>query len=306
MNERFDDFTRAQWSELRDATPLTLSAADIEALRGINDALDIDEIAEIYLPLSRLLNLHVVATQGLSIVTDTFLGTPPAKVPYVIGIGGSVAVGKSTTARVLRRLLSNWEDHPNVSLVTTDGFLFSNEELTRRGLMDRKGFPESYDTTSLLEFLQRVKSGASNIDAPLYSHLQYDIVPGEVVRVNNPDVLIVEGLNVLQGNSKADHLMVSDFFDFSIYVDADRDLIKDWYIERFLSLRSTVFEDPRSYFGHYSQLDDDEARHTAANIWESINAPNLRQNIEPTRNRATCILVKGPNHRVESIRLRKS
>lgn len=306
VHDRFDEFNRAQWSELRDTTPLTLTAADIEALRGINDALDIDEVAEIYLPLSRLLNLHVAATQRLSIVTDTFLRTPPEAVPYVIGIGGSVAVGKSTTARVLRTLLANWEDHPNVALVTTDGFLLPNQELERRGLMERKGFPESYDTAALVNFLQEVKSGKGDIDAPVYSHLRYDVVPEQAIRVDKPDVLIVEGLNVLQGSSKTTDLMVSDFFDFSIYVDADRDLIKAWYIERFLSLRSTVFDDPQSYFVHYSHLDDDAARLTAETIWETINAPNLRRNIEPTRDRATCVLTKSRNHRIENIRLRKS
>ncbi len=304
--ERFETFARQEWAALRDTTPLALSTEDINALRGINEQLDIAEVEEIYLPLSRLLNLHVQATQQLAAVTDTFLRTPPAPVPYVIGIGGSVAVGKSTTARVLQRLLANWIDHPRVALITTDGFLYPNAELERRGLMDRKGFPESYDTTALIDALRAIKSGEPSVETPVYSHLAYDIVPGERDVVSAPDVVIVEGLNVLQGNNSLQQLFVSDFFDFSIYVDADISTIKQWYVERFLTLRSSVFVNPDSYFRHYAALSEDEAILVADGIWETINAPNLVKNIAPTKLRASCILTKGTAHRVDQIELLKS
>lgn len=305
VQDRFEHFDRTSWSKLRESTPLTLSEADIAALRGINEHLDIQEVEEVYLPLSRLLNLHVRATQQLAAVTDTFLGTDAVAVPYVIGIGGSVAVGKSTTARVLRTLLSNWSDHAEVALVTTDGFLYPNAELKRRGLMERKGFPESYDTAALIAFLQDIKSGRPELQAPVYSHLEYDVVSGRTIEVDAPDILIVEGLNVLQGNNRADHLVVSDFFDFSLYVDAHPEAIKSWYVERFLTLRTTAFADPRSYFGHYADLDTAEAIEIAGGIWDRINAPNLEINISPTRQRAHCILTKGDRHVVERIALQK-
>jgi type I pantothenate kinase len=306
VSQRFEEFSRSEWAALRAATPLSLSADELVAIRGINERLDLKEVEEVYLPLSRLLNLHITAIQNLAAVTDTFLSTPPDPVPYIIGIGGSVAVGKSTTARVLQRLLANWPNHPRVGLITTDGFLFPNAELERRGLMQRKGFPESYNTAALVEILQTIKSGASRVEAPVYSHLLYDIVPGEATVIENPDVLIVEGLNVLQGNSTSSNLFVSDFFDFSIYVDATETQIKSWYIERFLTLRDSVFADPHSYFRSYAELDTDEAIAVASSIWDSINAPNLKQNIAPTRDRSRCILTKGDGHQVESVALQKS
>ncbi len=285
---------------------MTLDAKDIDRIRGINEQLDLDEVQSIYLPLSRLLNLHVQATQGLDRVTDTFLGTPPAPVPYVIGIGGSVAVGKSTTARVLQQLLAAWPEHPTVDLITTDGFLHPNAELERRGLMGRKGFPESYDTAALIDVLRRVKSGERDVRAPVYSHLTYDIVADEEVVVDQPHIVIVEGLNVLQGNPGFGQLFVSDFFDFSIYVDAEESLIKSWYVDRFLTLRGTVFTNPDSYFSHYASLDEEAAIKTAVGIWDMINGPNLEQNILPSRDRARCILTKGADHTVERVDLRKS
>jgi len=301
----FESFTRSDWSALREATPLTLSPNDIETMRGINERLDMHEVEEVYLPLSRLLNLHIRATQQLATVTDIFLSTPPAPIPYVIGIGGSVAVGKSTTARVLQTLLSQWPSHPRVDLVTTDGFLFPNAELERRGLMTRKGFPESYDTGALIELLRRLKSGDTRVTAPVYSHLSYDIVADEEVVVEQPDVLIVEGLNVLQGHNTSGGQFVSDFFDFSIYVDADEATIKSWYVERFLTLRQSVFQNPDSYFQHYADLTHEAAIEVASGIWEAINAPNLRDNIAPTRERSRCILTKGDNHRVERVQIQK-
>ena len=305
MTDRFEHFDRESWAALRDATPLTLTEDDIEEVRGINERLDLDEVEQIYLALSRLINLHVVATRSLTTVTHTFLGTAPRPLPYVIGIGGSVAVGKSTTARLLQTLLASWPEHPHVALVTTDGFLHSNAELERRELMTRKGFPESYDTAALLTFLQDVKSGKRPVRAPVYSHLAYDVVDHEQVVIDGPDILIVEGLNVLQGGNRSEPRVVSDYFDFSLYVDADPNAIKAWYIERFLALRETVFMDPNSYFQHYVELGEDEAIAVASDLWDTINAPNLETNIAPTRTRANCILTKDETHRIETVALRR-
>ncbi|MBA2355271.1 MAG: type I pantothenate kinase [Luteitalea sp.] len=305
---RFLTFDRDAWARLRDNTPLTLSESDLDAVRGLNDALSMDEVVEIYLPLSRLLNLYVRATQGLYRATHTFLGDTADKVPFIIGLAGSVAVGKSTTARILQALLSRWPSHPSVDLVTTDGFLFPNAVLESRGLMNRKGFPESYDRLRLVRFLADVKAGVAEVHAPVYSHQRYDIVPGATQAVRHPDIVIVEGLNVLQAppHERAENqLFASDFFDFSIYVDADARDIEQWYIARFLRLRDTVFRDPQSYFHRYASLDETEARATAVRIWSDINDVNLRENISPTRMRAHLILSKGPKHLVEQVQLRR-
>jgi type I pantothenate kinase len=305
----YADFDAVEWSALRAATPLTLDEADLAHLQGVNEHVSLDEVAEVYLPLSRLLNLHVVATQGLATVTDTFLGRPAARAPYVIAVAGSVAVGKSTTARILQALLARWPDHPRVDLITTDGFLHPNAVLEERGLMARKGFPESYDQRRLVDFMAAIKSGADAVAAPVYSHVAYDIVPGEEQVVRRADVVIVEGLNVLQtgatGAGRPPALFVSDFFDFSIYVDAVESDVEQWYVERFLTLRSTVFTDPGSYFHRFAALSDDEAVATARGIWQEINGVNLRDNIAPTRERAHLILEKGPDHAVRGVRLRR-
>jgi type I pantothenate kinase len=302
-------FTREEWARLRAATPLTLTEADLEQLRGINERIALDEVADIYLALSRLLNLYVAASQNLHRVSDTFLGSPAAKVPYVIAVAGSVAVGKSTTARILQALLARWPDHPQVDLTTTDGFLFPNRVLEERGLMERKGFPESYDLRRLVRFLADVKSGRPEVSAPVYSHLTYDIVPGEEQLVRQPDIVIVEGLTVLQTSDgrggRAPQLFVSDFFDFSLYVDADEADIEQWYLERFLTLRDTAFADERSFFHHFAALSEREAIDVARGIWRSINAVNLHENILPTRERARLILEKAPDHSVRAVRLRK-
>jgi type I pantothenate kinase len=302
-------FTRSQWAELRAGTPLTLTAQEIEDLRGVNDRVNLDEVIAIYLPLSRLLNLYVAASQGLFSVTHQFLGGDSHKVPYIIGIAGSVAGGKSTTARILRGLLARWPNHPKVALLPTDGFLLPNAVLEREGLMNRKGFPESYDLPLLLRFLSDVKAGSSNVEAPVYSHLTYDIEPGKMLTVEQPDILIVEGLNVLQtGRPPRDGKAipyVSDYFDFSVYIDADEDDLRTWYVDRFFSFRQTAFADPKSYFHRYSKLSDVEARETATRIWETVNLVNLRENVLPTRQRADLILRKGPDHLINSVYLRK-
>lgn len=298
------EFRRDQWRELRRSTPLPLTADELTQLRGLGEQVDLTEVAEVYLPLSRLINLQVAARQQLYEATTTFLGedTRTTKVPFVIGIAGSVAVGKSTLARILRTLLARWPDHPRVDLVTTDGFLYPRAELIRRGLMHRKGFPESYDRRALLRFVTEVKSGAPEARAPVYSHLLYDILPDEEHIVRQPDILILEGLNVLQS---APRMTVSDLFDFSIYLDAHTADIERWYINRFLQLRHTAFADPTSHFHDFASLPDDEARAEARHLWKTINEPNLVENIRPSRPRATLVLRKDTDHSINRVRLRK-
>jgi len=303
------ELDRETWARLRENHPMSLTSDDVTRLRGLGDPIDMQEIEDIYLPISRLLNYYVGAIGGLHDVTSEFLGETPPRTPFVIGVAGSVAVGKSTTSRILRELLSHWPDTPRVQLVTTDGFLFPNAELERRNIMARKGFPESYDRRELMRFVAAVKSGVPEVTAPIYSHLTYDIVPDERIVVRSPDVLIVEGLNVLQPpGSRLGGTVgvgVNDYFDFTVYGDAMTEDVERWYVERFLSLRETAFADPDSYFHRYAVLSDEEARSTAARIWREINGPNLVENILPTRSRATLVLVKGPDHSVEKVRLRK-
>ena len=304
---RYVELSRAEWARLRASTPLPLSDAQLRPLGGLTEHVSLDEVIDIYLPLSRLLNLYVGATQNLHHATGTFLGAGGLRVPYVIGVAGSVAVGKSTTSRILKALLSHWPSHPRVDLVTTDGFLLPQKVLEARGLAQRKGFPESYDVRRLVQFMADVKSGVPEVQAPVYSHLAYDIVPSQFQTVTQPDIVIVEGLNVLQTGSggAGRRLFVSDFFDFSIYVDANDADIEQWYLERFLRLRDTVFQDPSSYFHRYAALSVEDAMTTATRIWQTINLVNLRQNVLPTRERAHLVLEKGRDHAVRRVRLRK-
>lgn len=307
----FRVFTAEEWGRLRADTPMTLTAHEIEELRSLNDRIEIEEVERIYLPLSRLLWLYVAATQQLFSATARFLGDEgfAGKVPYIIGLAGSVAVGKSTTARLLKALLARWPTTPKVDLVTTDGFLFPNSVLRAEGLMDRKGFPESYDTKAILRFLSDIKAGKRHVRAPLYSHIIYDIVDGETIEIDRPDILIVEGLNVLQTSNLPRHgraiPFVSDYFDFSIYVDADEDLIHDWYVDRFMRLRETAFRDPQSFFHNYATLSEGEALKVANRLWGRVNLPNLLENIVPTRQRSDLILTKGPDHSIETVALRR-
>ena len=316
MEQRTEDglspyrvFSRVEWAERREDTPMTLTPDEVTRVRSLHDRLDIQEVEEIYLPLSRLLSLYVAATQRLFRAQQDFLGTQDSKMPYIIGVGGSVAVGKSTTARVLQALLARWPNVPKVDLVTTDGFLYPNVILAREGLMERKGFPESYDLPALLRFLSDVKAGRRPIRAPIYSHLVYDIMANQWVEIDRPEILIVEGLNVLQtgpppkGGKAIPY--VSDFFDFSIYLDANEEVLRHWYVDRFLTLRGTAFRDPKSYFHRYATLSDTDAVETATAIWRRINLLNLHENILPTRQRADLILTKGDSHQVEQVALRK-
>ncbi|NVD05475.1 type I pantothenate kinase [Vibrio sp. JPW-9-11-11] len=301
-------FNRQQWAELRNSVPMTLSESDLVELQGVNENLTMDEATEIYLPLARLLNLYVAARQSRNTVLNRFFGNQESPPPFIIGIAGSVAVGKSTTARLLRALLARWENHPKVELVTTDGFLYPKRVLDERNIMHRKGFPESYDIKRLVEFVSDVKAGKPNLQVPVYSHITYDITD-EVKTVDRPDVLIIEGLNVLQSGMDYPHdphrVFVSDFLDFSLYVDADSDVIEQWYVERFLKFRQGAFTKPGSYFSHYTQLSEQQAIDKAHEIWQSINGVNLGHNILPTKGRAQLILKKGQDHKVEEVLLRK-
>ncbi|ARD24241.1 type I pantothenate kinase [Shewanella japonica] len=305
----YHSFGRKQWSELRNSVPLTLSEDELARLQGMNEQLSLDEVTDIYLPLSRLLNLIIDAQQQRSVVLDQFLNHKPRNSPYIISISGSVAVGKSTTARILQALLQRWPQHPKVELVTTDGFLYPLAELKAKNLLKRKGFPESYDMKMLIDFISAIKAGQPHVNAPLYSHITYDRLTDQVQPINQPDILIIEGLNVLQTgldqSPESRSSFLSDYVDFSIYVDADEVLLKEWYQQRFRKFRQGAFSDPKSFFHHYSNLSDQQANQTAANIWDTINGPNLQSNIKPSRERAHLILKKGDNHLVNRVLLRK-
>ncbi|MFT3798199.1 type I pantothenate kinase [Microbacterium sp.] len=296
---------RAEWARLAGGIPNPLTETEVVQLRGIGDRLDLAEVREVYLPLSRLLSLYASATKRLGAETAAFLDEPDSTTPFVVAVAGSVAVGKSTIARLLRELMSRWPGTPRVELVTTDGFLYPNAELERRGLMDRKGFPESYDRRAMVRFLTEVKSGVPEVRAPFYSHMRYDIIPDAHVTVRRPDVVIVEGLNVLQPPPAPNDVAVSDLFDFSIYVDADVQHIESWYVNRFLALRQAAFSNPNSFFRSFADISDDEAVANALGFWNSINLPNLRENVEPTRHRAKLVLRKAADHAVETVLLRK-
>ncbi len=303
-------FSADQWAEFRADTPLTLSQDEVTRLRSLNDPIDLEEVRRIYLSLSRLLYSHVEASQSLFKQRTKFLNvTRATKTPFIIGVAGSVAVGKSTTARILKELLARWPSSPKVDLITTDGFLLPNKELRNRNIMERKGFPESYDVGAILRFLSAIKAGEKDVHAPLYSHLIYDVLDDQTQVISQPDILVFEGINVLQVSDLPEGgrtvPFVSDFFDFSIYIDADDTLIREWYVERFMRLRETAFRDPNSFFHRYSELSADEARAIAEGLWSSINMKNLYQNILPTRPRADLILRKGSDHLVESVLLRK-
>lgn len=296
------EFNRHQWKRLRMSQPQVLTEAEVKELRGVGENIALDEVTEVYLPLSRLIHLQVEAHQRLGQATATFLGEDVPHIPFIIGIAGSVAVGKSTTARLLQRLLQRWDSHPKVDLVTTDGFLYPTAELTRRGILDRKGYPESFNRRALLRFITDVKAGSRNVRVPVYSHESYDIVPDTFITVDRPDILIIEGLNVLQTGPT---LMVSDFFEFSVYVDAHPRDIEQWYVDRFLQLRNISFSDPDAHFHHFADLDDDTAIREAREIWQRVNLPNLTENVLPTRPRATLVLMKGEDHSVQRVRMRK-
>lgn len=301
----FVEISRADWAELGNNTELPLTEAEISQIRGLGDFLDMKEVREVYLPLSRFLNIYVSEYSKLHKATSNFLGERSARVPFIIGIAGSVAVGKSTVSRLLRELLTRWEGTPKVALITTDGFLYPNQELEKRSLMHRKGFPESYDRMTLLNFVADIKSGKENVQAPIYSHLTYDIVPGKFETVSSPDVVIIEGLNVLQSPGPDQEVTLSDYFDFKIYVDAETKNISKWFLNRFHELRESAFTNPASYFHRYAEMPLDKALEKATEIWQTINLPNLTENILPTRSRATLVLKKGDKHAVESVLLRK-
>lgn len=298
-------FQREEWRELRQDATLSLDEPEIDSLTGITSVMSLEEVTEVFLPLTRLLSLHVKAARGLRTAQSVFLGRRERRVPYLIGLAGSVAVGKSTSARILRELLARWPGQPRVELVTTDGFLYPNDALKARGLMSRKGFPESYRRSALLQFVSALKAGAEVVRCPTYSHLIYDVVPDEERVIERPDIVIVEGLNVLQTSPRPNQRWVADFFDFTIYIHAEIPLLRHWYTQRFLALRDTAFRDPDSYFHHLASLDDAASRARARSIWESINEVNLVQNILPTRERASLVLEKGPDHRVQEIKLRR-
>lgn len=302
----FVEISRADWAALGRSTELPLSESEISQIRGLGDFLDLKEVTDVYLPLSRLLNLYVTEAQKLHSVESEFLGERAKRTPFIIGVAGSVAVGKSTVARLLKEMLSRWPSTPRVELVTTDGFLHPNAELERRNIMHRKGFPESYDRLALLKFVADIKSGVERVSAPVYSHLSYDIVPGAEIVIESPDVVIIEGLNVLQPPAMGQEVALSDYFDFKIYVDAEVENVAKWFLGRFEQLRAGAFTNPKSYFHRYAEMPFEKALDRANEIWRTINLPNLIENIQPTRSRATLVLQKGSEHAVESVLLRKS